>query len=460
MTEPTERQAADGLPPSLRARAMAAIAIAVAMSVLDSAIANIALPTIAEELSTSPANSVWVVNAYQLAVTVSLLPLASLGDIIGYRRVYSVGLAVFTAASLACALSHSLPMLVAARLVQGLGGAGIMSVNSAMVRFIYPRAMLGRGLGFNAFVVATSSATGPTIAAAILAVASWHWLFAVNVPLGIIALVIASRVLPATPRAGHRFDLLGAVLNAVTFGLLITGVDGLGHSGNLHIVLPEIAVAVLVGIVFVRHQHLSSSPVLPVDLFRRPVFSLSVATSICSYTAQSLAYVSLPFFFQYAGGMSQIETGLLMTPWPAVVVFIAPLAGRLSDRYPAGLLGGLGLAVMTAGMLLVLFLPAHAAHANIAWRMAVCGLGFGFFQSPNNRLLVSSAPRERSGAGSGMLATARLLGQTMGSALVAVMFGLTSGIAQGASLSMAVGAGFTAVGAVLSSLRLTQRQPT
>jgi DHA2 family multidrug resistance protein-like MFS transporter len=149
-----------------------------------------------------------------------------------------------------------------------------------------------------------------------------------------------------------------------------------------------------------------------------------------------------------------------MTPWPAVVVFVAPLAGRLSDRYPAGLLGGLGLSAMTVGMLLVLVLPVHAAHADVAWRMAVCGLGFGFFQSPNNRLMIASAPRERSGAGSGMMATARLLGQTMGSALVAVMFGITSGVAQGAMLSMAVGAGFTAVGAVLSSLRLTQRQPS
>ncbi len=450
----------DGLPPALRMRAMATMAIAVAMAVLDSAIANIALPTIAQELQITPAGSVWVVNAYQLAVTVSLLPLASLGDIVGYRRVYSVGLAVFTLASLACALSTSLPMLVAARLLQGLGGAGIMSVNSALVRFIFPRSMLGRGLGFNAFIVATSSATGPTIAAAILAVGSWHWLFAINVPLGAVALVLALRVLPNTPRAGHRFDLLGAALNAATLGLLITGVDGLGQRGNLHIVLPEIIAAVLIGFVFLKHQHGSPAPVLPVDLFRRPVFSLSVATSICSYTAQSLAYVSLPFFFQYVGGMSQIETGLLMTPWPAIVVFIAPLAGRLSDRYPAGLLGGLGLAVMTAGMLLMLFMPPHAGHADVAWRMAVCGLGFGFFQSPNNRLLVSSAPRERSGAGSGMLATARLLGQTTGSALVAVMFGLTTGVAQGAALALAVGAAFTATGAVLSTLRLTQRQPS
>jgi MFS transporter, DHA2 family, multidrug resistance protein len=442
---------------------MATLAIAVAMAVLDSAIANIALPTIARDLATTPAATIWVVNAYQFAVAVSLLPLASLGDIVGYKRVYMVGLVVFTIASLACALAHSLPLLVLARIVQGFGGAGIMSVNSALVRFIFPRSQLGRGLGFNAFIVATSSATGPSIAAAILAVGSWHWLFAVNVPLGGIALWLAARVLPMTPRAGHRFDLLGAALNAITFGLFITFLDAIGRGASAALVTPELLVAVIIGVIFVRHQMSVAAPILPVDLFRRPVFTLSVATSVCSYTAQSLAYVSLPFYFQYVGGMSQVATGLVMTPWPAIVVFVAPLAGRLSDRYPAGLLGGLGLAVMAIGMVLILLLPSHASMADIAWRMAICGFGFGFFQSPNNRLLVSSAPRERTGAGSGMLATARLLGQTTGSALVALAFGLTTdagdGVGHGAMVAIGLAAAFTVAGATLSTLRLGHQQP-
>ncbi len=202
-------QPPDGLPPPERLRAMITLAIAVAMSVLDTSVANIALPTIASELHASPASSIWVVNAYQLAVTVSLLPLASLGDIVGYKRVYWVGLAVFTVASGLCAASQTLPMLVAARMLQGLGGAGIMSVNTALVRFVFPRAMLGRGIGLIALVVASSSATGPTVAAAILSVASWHWLFAVNILPGILALWLAARVLPETPRGRHKFDLPG-----------------------------------------------------------------------------------------------------------------------------------------------------------------------------------------------------------------------------------------------------------
>ncbi len=441
---------------------MATIAIAVAMSVLNSAIANIALPTIAGELGATPAASIWVVNAYQLAVTVSLLPLASLGDIIGYRRVYWVGLAVFTAASLGCALSHSLPMLVVARVIQGFGGAGIMSVNTALVRFIFPRSMLGRGVGFNAFVVAVSSATGPTVAAAILSVASWHWLFAVNVPLGIVALWFAARVLPATPRSGHRFDLPGAALNAATLGLLMIGVDGLG-SERPGWAAAELAGAALIGAAFINRERAMTAPMLPVDLFRRPVFALSVGTSICSFTAQTLAYVALPFLFEDVGHLSQIVTGLLITPWPAIVVFVAPVAGRLSDRSSPGLLGAAGLAVMTVGMTLLLTMPAHAGWADVAWRMAISGFGFGFFQSPNNRLLLGAAPPERSGGASGMLSTARLLGQTNGSALVALSFGLSaaagSGIGGGVRLALLIGVAAAAAATMISLLRLRQLRP-
>jgi DHA2 family multidrug resistance protein-like MFS transporter len=449
---------ADGLPHPARRYALITLCLAVAMSVLDGAIANIALPTIAIDLNTSPAASIWVVNAYQLAITVSLLPFSSLGDIYGYRRVFLGGLGVFTAASLGCSLSHTLLALVLSRVVQGFGAAGIMSVNTALVRFVVPRAQLGRGMARITLTVAASAATGPTVAAGILSVAPWPYLFAVNIPIGIVAVLLALRSLPRTPLSPHGFDLPSALLNAATFGLLIIAVDGLGQGETPLAAMLQLAGAGVVGVFFIRRQLSLPAPMLPVDLFQRPIFALSVATSICSYTAQTLAYVALPFMFQYAGGLSQIETGLLMTPWPFIVVFVAPLAGRLSDRYSAGLLGGLGLAVLTFGLLLLFFLPADASNANIAWRMAVCGTGFGFFQTPNNRAILSSAPRERSGASSGMLATARLLGQTGGAALVALIFGLTGadpgGVGYGASVALAVGAGFSAAGAIASAARL------
>jgi DHA2 family multidrug resistance protein-like MFS transporter len=452
----------DGLPPRERWRAMLAVAIAIAMSVLVTSIANIALPTIAHDMDATPAASIWVVNAYQLAVTVTLLPFASIGDSYGHRRVYVWGLAVYTAASLVCAVAPSLPVLVIGRVLQGFGGAGIMSVNGALVRFIFPREELGRGIGFNALVVAGSSTAGPSVAAAIMSVLSWPWLFALQVPAGILALWMARRFLPRTPLAGHPFDPLSAVMNAVTFGLFITALDGVGRGQGAVTVLVEFSVSIVVGWFFVHRQYTLAAPMLPVDLFRRPVFALSVATAICAHGAQLIAFVTLPFYLQDVSGLSPIQIGMLITPWPAALVVMAPIAGRLADRHSAGLLGGLGLSVMALGLLLILLLPDRPAQFDVAWRLAVCGVGFGFFQSPNNRLMIASAPRDRAGAGSGMLSTSRLLGQTTGSALVALVFGVTHGSAGGVELGtrLAIGmaAGFAGLAMVLSMLRVRQPQ--
>jgi MFS transporter, DHA2 family, multidrug resistance protein len=450
----------DGLPPRERWPAVLTVSIAITISVLSTAIANIALPTIARELHATPSASIWVVNAYQLAVTVTLLPLSALGDIAGYRRVYLYGLAVFTVASLACGLSDTLPLLVAARVLQGFGSAGIMSVNTALVRFIFPRSQLGRGMATTALVVATSSAASPSLAAAILSVASWHWLFWCNVPLGLAAIWLALRSLPETPKSTHRFDLISALLNAATFGLLLVGLDGIGQGQDSASVAAELLAGAVVAVVFVQRQRRMVAPMLPVDLFRMPLFALSVLTSVCSFAAQTSAYLALPFYFSLAGGMSQSQIGLLITPWPAAVVFVSPVAGRLSDKYPAGLLGGLGLAVLTAGLLLLLSLPPAPPFADVVWRMMVCGLGFGFFQSPNNRALIDAAPRSRSGAAGGLISTARLTGQTIGGVVVAVIFGFTHGnIAAGVGAALITGAVFSGFACVISFLRLGLRRP-
>ncbi len=445
----------DGLPPAQRLRAMLTIAVSVGISVLGSALPNIALPSIARDLGVSPASSIWVVNAYQIAIVVSLLPCSSLGDIHGYRRVYIWGVVVFTLASLACAFAPSLASLSAARVVQGLGAAGIMSVNTALIRYVFPRSMLGRGLGLNALIVATASALGPTVAAGILAVGSWPWLFGVNVPLGVIAFLMRG-VLPRSALSGHRFDVASAAMNAAMFGLFIAAVDGLGHGQAPLAGMLEVAGAVAVGFAFVRRQLGMAAPMLPVDLLARPLFSLSVATSVCSFCAQTAGYVALPFLFQAAGGASAIGTGLLMTPWPLTVAVVAPLSGRLSDRYPAGVLGGLGLAAMATGLVLLATLPAAFAWWDVAWRMSLAGAGFALFQAPNNRLMLAAVPRERSGAGSGMLSTSRLFGQTLGAALVGVVFHATeaAGPTRGAVVSVLVGAGFAVGGTVLSAARL------
>jgi DHA2 family multidrug resistance protein-like MFS transporter len=258
--------------------------------------------------------------------------------------------------------------------------------------------------------------------------------------------------LPHPPRAVHAFDFPGAVLASSCLGLFILGIGSAAHKAWPGLVSIELTAAILLGWLLIRRQADHPAPMLPIDLFRRPVFALSAATAVCSFAVQGLAFVSLPFYFEDILMRTQVETGFFMTPWPLVVAIMAPIGGRLSDRYPAGILGGLGLVLLGLGMVLLATLPVNPSVANIVWRMAICGFGFGFFQTPNIRTLMSSAPPHRSGGASGLVATARLTGQTIGAALAALCFGLAG--RDGATLALALGAGFASVGSVMSFLRM------
>ena len=445
----------DGLPAGQRRWVMGCAILGIVLAGLDSAIANIALPTIARELSSTDAATVWVVNSYQLAVTICLLPLAALGESLGLKRVYGFGLALFTVASLGCALSPTLPVLVAARVVQGVGGACMAALGGALVRTIYPQRLLAHGFALIALAVAISAALGPTIAALILSVAAWPWLFLVNVPVGIIAVPLFMAKAPPGIRQKRRVDLLGVLLSAAALGLVVTGVDGLGGAGRA-VALGEVVAGLLCGGLLVWQQSHQAKPLLPLDLLRIPLFALSVCTSMCSYAAQILAYVSLPFLFQTVMHRSAVATGLLVTPWPLMVAVAAPVAGRLASRYPAALLGSLGLTALAIGLVLLAAMPAMPADWDVTWRMGICGIGFGFYQTPNNVTLMTAGPPSRNGAASGMVAVARTLGWSVGSAVVALIFGLAG--AAGAVTCLEAGAAFAAIGIVVSVSRTGARR--
>jgi len=438
-------------------RALGAVLMAVSLVTLDSSITNTALPNIAAALQARPAESIWVINAYQLAVVAALLPFAALADRLGARRVHLGGMAFFVAASLASALAWSLSALVAARALQGLGAAAMMSVNIALVRQIYPPQQLGRGVGLNALVVGVSFALGPTVASLLLALLPWPWLYALNLPLGLLAFAVAWSSLPRMRSRGQPFDATAALLTALTFAALLGCLASAAQRGSWLLVLALAATALGSGRLLLRRQAGHAAPMLPVDLLRRPLFALSVATSMASFAAQGLAFVALPFFIETVLQRVAVQTGFLIAPWAVVVAAAAPLAGRLSERYPPALMGGMGLVLLSGGLASMALLTPGASTTAIVLRMALCGAGFGLFQSPNLNALMSAAPPERSGGASAMVAMARLNGQAIGAALVALCFGLAG--ARGPVWALGLGAVLAGVAALASLARLRVASP-
>ena len=432
--------------------ALLSVLLGVALGTLDTAIANTALPAMAADLHADPGRSIWIVNAYQLAVVATLLPFAALGDSLGPRKVFLFGVSFFTVASLGCTLATSLPSLAFARALQGIGAGAVMSVNLALIKLIFPPSILGRGVGLNALVVGVGFAVGPTIASLVLSVANWPWLFGINVPLGAVATMFAMRSLPRPTAPPVPFDRVAALLSAIAFTAMMFALIQTGQQAGWQVIGPAALVAVLFAGALLVRQAGHAAPMLPVDLLKRPMFALSAFTAFASFGAQGLAFVALPFYFESSMHRDPIQTGFLMSAWSVVVAAAAPVAGRLSDRYHPGLLGGVGLAVLCAGLLSLGNLQSDTSVLHIVLSMAVCGAGFGFFQSPNLRALMTSAPPERSGGASGTIALVRLTGQATGAALVALCFGLQG--THGATLAIYLGAGFALAGCVASFSRL------
>lgn len=438
--------------------AVIAVLAAIMMGVLDGTIMNVALPTLSVEFGVSASEITWVVNAYQLIVTMCLLGFAAIGDVWGYKRVFLCGVSIFITGSALCAASRSFEMMVAARVLQGIGGACTMSINTALLRLIFPPSRIGRVMGANAVIVAVTAASGPALGGAILAIGHWSWIFLINIPLGIAAFFIGWKLLPHNPDSGKQRKLDGQsiVLNAVFFGLIIYTVEGIAHGGVTTLFVLQGAVAACVGFVYIRRQLTVEVPILPVDLFRIPIFALSVICSICCFTAQMGALVSLPFFMQRGLGLSVAETGALLAAWPLATMLTAPLAGRLIERIHAGILGSCGMIIFAVGLGLLSMLGEGCGRMDLAWRMAVCGIGIGLFQTPNNVTIATSAPINRSGGASGMLGTARVLGQTMGTAMVAIVLHLIP--SEGERVCLLSALGLAIIAGILSAARLKTHQ--
>ena len=368
---------------------------------------------------------------------------------VGYRRVFSVGVAVFTAASVLCAWAPSFQWLIAARFLQGLGAAAIMALGVALFRFIVPHQKLGSAIGWNAVVVALSSAAGPTLGAGILAVGTWHCLFAFKIPLGI-AMLFATRALPEPKGTGRPLDATSVLLNAAALAALIMSVDFAPKS-------PAIAALLLLGsgfslVYLIRRESPKSAPLIPLDLLRARPFRFAVVASVLCFAGQTAGLVALPFYLQHALEQDVLTTGLYMTVWPLTVAIAAPVVGRLSNHVAAPWLCAIGGAFLAFGLGGAAIWPLYNNTTPLLLFMMSAGLGFGLFNVPNNRTMFMQTPRERSGAAGGMQGSARLLGQTAGAAIMSLLFTLVTTDAA-PRIALALGAVLTLSASTVSVLR-------
>lgn len=437
----------DGLPGLERRLAVLALILGTLMAVVDTTMVNIALPSIATGLEVSASRVVWVTNLFQVSSAAFLLVFAALSELLSRRRLYVAGVAVFTLAALGSALSTSLESLLVFRALQGLGAAAMLSIGPSIYRQIFPTRLLGSALGLSAMVVAAGYAAGPAIGGALLSVAGWPWLFALHLPLGGVAVVLAWRALPRESARPGGFDWQGALLSITMLGGLFVAMDGLGHDMPVWALVAWLGTSLAAALLFVHRQRRAPHPLLPLAIFAERRFSLALAAQGSAFIGQGLAFVALSFLFQQRMGFTPLETAWLFTPWPLAIMLVGPLAGRLADRVNPTLLASLGLILLMVGLMALAWLDLEAGVGEVLWRMALCGMGFGLFQPPNNRELIGSVPLALSANASGTMSTSRTVGQSLGVALVGAF--LAAGVAVQATLWLGA---LTTLAALLFSL--------
>jgi len=432
----TDETSEEGFETPRRYFAAAAILLGVLMSALDSSIVNIALPTISTDLGVPAASVIWVANGYQVASAATILTCASLGSRIGERRFYTAGLVLFTISSLGCGLASTFTALVTMRVIQGVSYAVLISVGYGLYRVIFPPSSLGPVFGLNALIFAVGTALGPALGGLIVSYASWPWLFYVNIPLGIAATTFSVLALGKDTTVlalgkdtnkAHGFDVLGATTSAAAFGFLALAVDQIGRWSNRTVLLLAVASAVLM-CSFGIGQTMAKNPLLPLDIFRSRRYTFAVLTSITMFVSQGIALVALPFVLQHTYSYSVLKSALVFTPWPLTVALCAPFAGRLTNRFNATQISSIGVLIFCLGLGSLVLLPEHPKVEDFLWRVALCGMGYGFFLPPNNKEMFANVAKNRIASASGVLSTARTTGQSIGAALVAVVIALMGGV--------------------------------
>ena len=416
---------------------LATVGIGVFMCTLDSSIVNVSLPAIARHFGVPVGAAVeWVVIAYLVVIAALLLTIGRLSDRFGQRSLWLAGLVVFTVGSALCGASPTLGFLIGARVLQGVGGALLMAISPAMLTAAFPAEERGRALGLNATIVALGISAGPTLGGVITELASWRWIFYVNLPIGIAGVIASRIVLRPEPHARPaRFDVPGAILLGVGLAALTAGLSVGNTAGWASpVVIALLVTAVATALWFVHQERRCTAPLLDRRLFRDRLFAWATASLVLSFLAAFATAFLLPFYFEQLRGDSPARTGLLLTPFPLVVAVVAPISGQLADRIGTRGLAAAGMALLCLGLVFLALLDERTSTWGVIWPQLIAALGQGMFQSPNNSAIMGAAPADRKGVAAGMLATGRTMGQAISVAIAGAVFGTLGAAAAGRGL--------------------------
>jgi EmrB/QacA subfamily drug resistance transporter len=403
---------------------MAAVAMGTFLATIDGSIVNVALPTLTRAFDTQFSTVQWVVLAYLLTVTTLMLSVGRLADMRGKKPIYTAGFAIFTIGSVLCGLSPSIYALIAFRVFQGVGAAMTMALGMAIVTESFPAAARGRALGIMGAVVSVGIVLGPTLGGFIIDALSWRWVFFVNLPIGILGIFMVLRFVPAIrPPGGQRFDFLGAATLFVALLALLLALTLGQDAGFAELqVLALFVVAAVFLVLFILIELGTEQPMIDLRLFKNRLFSISLTTGYIIFVCIAGTIILMPFYLENVLGYDIRQVGLLLAVVPIGLGVTAPISGSLSDRFGTRPITVIGLAVMLVGFYAVSTLGEETTALGYVLRFLPIGIGVGMFQSPNNSAIMGSAPRERLGIASGMLAVTRTLGQTTGIAILGALW--------------------------------------
>ena len=403
---------------------MAAVSMGTLLATIDGSIVNVALPTLVRELKTNFSTVQWVVLAYLLTLAVLLLSIGRLADMIGKKRIYTVGFAVFTIGSFLCGLSSNVYLLILFRVVQAIGATMILALGVAIVTESFPPKERGKALGIAGTTVSIGIVIGPTLGGLIIDLISWNWIFFVNIPVGILGIFMVIRFVPDIKPVGkQRFDFMGAItlfISLLAFLSALTIGQNSGFSNYRTITLFVVWVLFLGLFIFIETR--AKQPMIDLTLFRNSLFSINLITGFITFVAIAGMFILMPFFLENILNYSTRQVGLLVAVIPISMGVIAPIAGSLSDRFGTRIITFIGLGILLFGYASLTSLSDQTSSLSFILLLLPIGLGMGIFQSPNNSAIMGTAPPDKLGVVSGMLALTRTLGQSTGIAIIGAIW--------------------------------------